>query len=136
MFETPVSEETPTPITVDMDYPDPYGIAAALEAVAPSGVMSKGGLTSRSTPHSTCPPTPALLDRKQLSSVNASPMGSQRPSIVGGLKDPRLQPAAITRRAQETFLADDWDQYRSSRCRVFLAWWKSYIDDVSDIGSL
>jgi len=129
VIEAPTTEETPTPVA-DMDYPDPYGIAAALEAVAPQG--SRGGLTSRSTPHSTRPPTPAMLDRKVLiGSAHGSPSGSQRPSVVAATKDARLQPATITRRAQDSFHSDEWDKYRNARCKVFLDWWKSYIDDVS-----
>lgn len=135
-IDAPAEEDTPTP-TADMDYPDPYGIAAALESVTASMPGRSGGYTSRSTPHSTRPPTPSMGTKAlpgRISGHVTPNSGSARPSVVAANMD-RLQPAAITRRAHESYTPDQWDAYRLARCTTFLDWWQAYVDDVSVCGT-
>ncbi|BEI90469.1 uncharacterized protein CcaverHIS019_0305390 [Cutaneotrichosporon cavernicola] len=121
-FDTPMSddEESLTPIA-DMDYPDAYGISAALEAAY---ARSR---TSRSTPQSTRPPSPSKLTSGRRS-ANGSMRGSQRPSVAERTID-RIQPVALTRPAQDAFPPLQWDDYREARIQSFLDWWEAYIDD-------
>lgn len=126
-FDAPSRDDSPA--LDDMDYPDPYGIAAALESASGANGY-RGGITSRSTPHSTRPGTPRM-DRVALAgraSALQSPAGSGRGSIVAATKD-RFQPAALARHVQESFPPDQWDTYRASRCGMLLDWWRSYVDD-------
>lgn len=122
-FETPLEDDTPTPIA-DLDYPDPYGIAAAFENYAPSKTR-----TARSTPQSTRPPTPSPGDRANgRGSPSVSQLGSARPSVTALTKD-RVQPGELTRHIQDTYAPDQWDAYRDSRCAPLLDWWQAYVDD-------
>ncbi len=133
-FETPLSdeEESLTPIA-DLDYPDAYGISAALEAAAsaPSKIGAARSRSSRSTPQSTRAPSPnkgGVSNGRR--SATGSARGSQRPSVTDRTAD-RALPVAITRPVQEAFPATQWDDYREARTQSFLDWWEAYIDDVS-----
>lgn len=133
-FETPLSDEDEslTPIA-DMDYPDAYGISAALEAATsgPSKIAAARSRSSRSTPQSTRAPSPSKAGVPNgRRSVTGSARGSQRPSVTDRTMD-RIQPAAITRPVQDAFPLAQWDDYREARTQSFLDWWEAYIDDVS-----
>ncbi|WOO82174.1 putative WD repeat-containing protein [Vanrija pseudolonga] len=134
-IETP--SESDTPNGGEMDYPDPYGIAAALESTMNNRASTSGGgrLTSKSTPQSTRPPSPSEKDRVpdrvvpvRLSSAAVSVVNSARPSVVAVTKD-RIQPGTITRLAQGSFPSTEWELYREKRCTALLDWWRSYVED-------
>lgn len=127
-IETP-RDDTPTPVA-DMDYPDPYGIAAALDAWS-SGLgsvepLGRGRITSRSTPHSTRPPSPTRL-AKAGGSKPPSNLGSQRPSIDQTKE--RIQPGQLTRLSHSAYTPEQWDNYRTQRCAGLLDWWQAFITD-------
>lgn len=127
-IETP-RDDTPTPVA-DMDYPDPYGIAAALDAWS-SGLgsvepLGRGRITSRSTPHSTRPPSPTRLAKAGGSKPPSMP-GSQRASIDQTKE--RIQPGQLTRLSHSAYSPDQWDNYRTQRCAGLLDWWQAFITD-------
>lgn len=127
-IETP-RDDTPTPVA-DMDYPDPYGIAAALESLS-GGLgqvepLGRGRITSRSTPHSTRPPSPTRLGKSSGSKPPSMP-GSQRPSIDQTKE--RIQPGALTRLSHSAYTTEQWDSYRTQRCAGLLDWWQAFITD-------
>lgn len=137
-FETPLSDEDEslTPIA-NMDFPDPYGISAALESASsvPWKPMAAGrsSRSSRSTPQSTRPPSPNRVGSSIANgrrSVTGSARGSQRPSVTDRTLD-RIQPSLLTRRVQDAFPPSQWDEYRDARTQSFLDWWQAYVDDVS-----
>lgn len=129
-IETP-KDDTPTPVA-DMDYPDPYGIAAALESLSSGGglgaseQLGRGRITSRSTPHSTRPPSPARLGKSTMSQP-PSMHGSKRPSLDQTKE--RIQPGALTRLSHATYSPEQWDSYRTQRCAGLLDWWQAFITD-------
>ncbi|GMK56594.1 hypothetical protein CspeluHIS016_0304340 [Cutaneotrichosporon spelunceum] len=130
-FESPMSddEESVTPIA-DMDYPDAYGISAALETAssAPYKIGVARSRSSRSTPQSTRAPSPSKAPNGGRRSATGSMRGSQRPSITERTMD-RIQPVAITRPTQDAFPPVQWDDYREARNQSFLDWWEAYIED-------
>lgn len=135
-FETPLSEDDSLTPIADMDFPDPYGISAALDAMGqqPKAKAALASRSSRSTPQSTRPSSPSRGDRSTTAngrrSATGSARGSQRPSITDRTAD-RIQPSLISRRVQDAFPLEQWDEYRDSRCKSFLDWWQAYVNDVS-----
>lgn len=135
-FQTPLSDEGESTPIADMDFPDPYGISAALESASSAPAKSVPGArstrSSRSTPQSTRPPSPSRggATANGRRSVTGSVRGSQRPSITERTMD-RIQPSLITRRVQDAFPPCVWDEYRETRTKSFLDWWQAYVDDVS-----
>lgn len=129
-IDTP-QDDAPTPVA-DIDYPDPYGIAAALESLGTGGSLGhieplgRGRITSRSTPHSTRPPSPSRLGKSGTSNPPSMPV-SQRPSI--DQSKGRIQPGALTRLSHSAYTAEQWDTYRAQRCAGLLDWWQAFITD-------
>lgn len=135
----------------DDAYPDPYGISH----------VERNRQSSTHSARSSNKTSPSLMPDKRVSTMRASPIvlpnkmsqdqgsasgsGSNRPSLAGSAR-PSLagsaRPSAFGVKKDKSGLVptsqgwmdpDALDRYRDDRSEPILQWWRSYVDDVSDL---